>query len=418
MKTFRFIFILGLFAFLATNFPLGRVGVFARFPIILLMLAACVIMISRIRTAGISPVLLTLYLFLTYSFITTFWTENVLLSLAKWLLYVLVTLVFLVAGATVGQNTKPGQNPFESLKWPFLTMVVSCVISLIAGSGWVEGNFRGMSGNSNALGASLMLTTPWLIYELKRTWLNRRVRRVLIALSFLTAGIMLATHSRAALCGFVMLPLFAGQQLKVGRKVTVAYTLVMMLIITFALRPGTFDSLYHSYVVKRADSITSSRGTQMEESWDAAKQGGVLGEGFGVSVGLSRYWDYSTFSRLSREKGNSFLAIVEETGVIGLALYVAVLGALFGTIRRFSKKADPDRKFICNIAMGFFVAALIHGQFEAWFLSFGPDVSVYWGILGLALGAITRRTEDDRKTRVETASRARVFAPAPVAGSR
>jgi O-antigen ligase len=417
MKVHRFIFTAALVAFLASNFPLGRIGVFARFPSIVLLIASCVMMLSRTRMSGISTLSVTIYLFLTYSFVTTFWTENVLLSLAKWFLYATVALAFLIAGTAVTQNSSRDTNPFEPLKWLFLPMMVSSLFALSTGAGWIESNFRGYCGNSNSLGASIMLTSPWLIFELKRSWDNRRRRRWLLALAAATVVVMLATHSRAALCAFLILPAIAGKQMKAGRKVTLAYIALMALIVTYALRPESFDAAYHSYVAKRADNILASRGTQMEDSWEAAKQGGLFGEGFGVSVGLSRYWDLTTFSRISREKGNSILGIVEETGLVGLGLYIAVLCALYGALRKFSSTSDPDQKFIANIAIGYFVAALIHGQFEAWFLSFGPDVSVYWATIGMALGGLTRKTGYERNTRMETASRSRLLAPATVARS-
>jgi O-antigen ligase len=415
MKAHRFIFAAALFAFVATNFPFGFVGVFARFPMIALLIASCVLMVGRTRLGGITALFATVYLFLTYSFVTTFWTENVALSLAKWALYATVSLAFLVGGTAAAQSTSPGTNPFDPLKWLFLPMMASSIFALASGKGWAEGNFMGMSGNSNALGASIMLTSPWLIYELKRSWGNRRRRRWLVALACATAVVMLATHSRAALCAFFIVPAFASRQLNVGRKVTVLYVAVMALILTFAFRPETFDLFYHSYVAKRSDNIMASRGTQMEDSWDAAKQGGIFGEGFGVSVGVSRYWEVTTFSRISREKGNSILAIVEETGVVGLAFYLAILGAMYLAFRRSSRNSDPDQKFIANIAIGYFLAALVHGQFEAWFLSFGPDVSVYWGVIGMAVGGMTRKIEYERNPRMEAATRSHVLVPATVA---
>ena len=96
-----------------------------------------------------------------------------------------------------------------------------------------------------------------------------------------------------------------------------------LLVLTYAISGSrVFDRFYDNFVQKRSTEITSSREEQMLDSWEAAKQGGVFGAGFGVSIGVSRYWDEgSSFSSASREKGNSLFAIVEETGVIGLFFY-------------------------------------------------------------------------------------------------
>lgn len=416
MKICRFSFTAALVAFVATNFPFGKVGVYARFPTLALLVACTVILVSRLRMQTLSPVLATLYMFLTYSFITVFWTENVWLSLAKWILYAIVALTFFLAGAALAQNSTPDRNPFEPLKWVFIPMIVSSIISLASGNGWVGGNFRGFSGNSNALGASLMLTTPWLIYELKRSWSQKWPRRILLALAGADFCVMMLTHSRAALLGFLILPIFAVAQMKLARKFTIAYVVCVVILTTYAFRPATFDFLYQSYVAKSADTITASRGEQMMDSWDAAKQGGFFGAGFGVSVGLARYWNFTTFSDAGREKGNSFLGIVEETGLVGLCLYLGVLWSLGAVIRKQLSSADENRKFIATIALGYFLTALVHGQFEAWFLSFGPDVSVYWATLGLALGGMSRKTlEHEHNYRVEAAVRPRIFAPSNLA---
>ncbi len=260
-----------------------------------------------------------------------------------------------------------------------------------------------------------MFSTPWLLYELRRSWNTKWKKRTLVVLALCTCFVMLATHSRAALGSFLLLVLFAGLQMKLGRKLVLAYAGLLILISLYAMRPSTFDFIYHSYVNKRADTMLASRGEQMEDSWEAAKEGGVFGEGFGVSVGMSQYWEFTTFSRISREKGNSLLAIVEETGLVGLSFYVAMLFAMFMAIRKYGRTLDPEKKFVANIAMGYFLASLLHGQFEAWFLSFGPDVSVYWGTIGLAMGYLARKsTENERNTRVEATTGARVFVPAPV----
>ncbi len=388
----RITFTAAIIIFLATNFPVGLIAVYGRYPIIAFLFALCLFSVSRLRVGRLAAPMFAIYLYLTYALITAFWTENVTLSLARWVLYSSVSLVFLTAGTMIGQSGS-SENPFDPLKWGFVPMLLLSCVSLVRGGGWVENNFRGISGNANALGASLMLTSPWLIYELRRCWKPGWRRTYLLGLTGALILIMLATHSRAALGALVVITFFAVRGIKMRRQIVLAYSLVLMVVLTYGFRPQTFDFLAQSYVTKRADTIFASRGQQMEDSWEAAKQGGVLGAGFGVSIGESRYWSLKTISRLAREKGNSFLAIVEETGVIGLVLYCAMLCCLLYAIRRPNLAPDPDRRFIINIATGYFLGALLHGQFEAWFLSFGPDISVYWATLGLAIGAISRTGE-------------------------
>ncbi len=394
MKLLHVVFSLAVVSFLLTNFPAGRLGVYSRFGTLVLLIGACLALVSRLRIRSLTPVLVTVYIFLTYSFITIFWTENVVLSFAKWVLYGSMVLALFLAGVIIGQ-ARETENPFDPLKWSFVPMVLTSCYALARGYGWVENNFRGYSGNSNALGASLMLTTPWLIYELRRSRSVSLWRRRY--LYFLAGGlviVMMESHSRAALVAMLALVVLSSRQASPTRKMKLVFAAAAVLVLTYALSGARlFDRFYYTFVQKNRSEVYASREEQMSDSWEAAREGGFFGAGFGVSIGVSRYWEEGmTFSSVSREKGSSTFAIVEETGVIGLVLYSAILLAVFSLLKRACRSADPDQRFIALIATGYFCAALLHGQFEAWFLSFGPDVSVYWATLGLAIGALTRTT--------------------------
>ncbi len=400
MKLLRTAFILTLMSFLGTNFPIGALGVYSRFGALTVLIAVTFALVSRLRVRTFSPVLVTFYFFLTYSFATIFWTENLVFSFAKWILYASLALALFVSGVMIGQNSNSG-NPFDPLKWGFVPLVLTSCYALLRGIGWVENNFRAFSGNSNALAASLMLTSPWLVYELRRSregsvW--RRRSAYLLAAGL--ALVMLETKSRAALISLFILVIISSHKTTTTGRIQIVYVVSSVLILTYALSGSTlFERFYSTFVQKNRDQISSSRGEQMSDSWEAAKEGGMFGAGFGVSIGVTRYWEEgSTFSTASREKGNSTFAIMEETGVVGLFLYCSVLVMLFVLLRRACNTSDPEQRFIALLAMGYFVGALVHGQFEAWFLSFGPDVSVYWGTLGLAIGALNRKPQESGRT--------------------
>lgn len=396
MKLARLAFTLTLVSFLAANFPLGAVGEYSRFLTTAGLIVVCVATMARLRVQKISLVLVSIYLFLTYSFVTILWTENREFSLAKWLLYGALVLTLLPVGVTLGQQTADNRNPFDPLKWGFLPLLISSCVALVQGYGWVGNNFRAYSGNSNALGASLMLTAPWLIYELK--FLNQGSQKrkyFLLGLTGALVIVMLECRSRAAISGLLVMAMVAYRRSNVGHKMMLVYAIVTVIVITYAISGSRFfDTVYQTFIEKRGTEIYSSREYQMIDSWEAAKQGGIFGAGFGVSIGMTRYWQAgNTFSTASREKGNSFFAIVEETGIIGMLFYSVTLITLFDLLRKACRTANREKSVIALIAMGYFLGALLHGQFEAWFLSFGPDVSVYWGTLGLAIGALDRVPE-------------------------
>lgn len=396
MKLARIAFTLTLVSFLAANFPLGAMGEYSRFVTTAVLIVACVATISRLRVQKLSLLLASIYLFLTYSFVTILWTENHEFSFAKWLLYGALVLTLLPVGVTLGQESADQSNPFDPLKWGFVPLLITSCMALVQGYGWVGNNFRGYSGNSNALAASLMLTAPWLIYELK--FLNQGSQKrkyFLLGLAGALALVMLECRSRAAISGLLVLAMVAYRRSNMGHKMMLAYAVVTVIVVTYAIS-GTrlFDTVYQTFIEKRGTDIYSSRENQMIDSWEAAKQGGIFGAGFGVSIGMTRYWQAgNTFSTASREKGNSIFGIVEETGIIGLVFYSLILFTLFDLLRKACRTTNLEKNVIALIAMGYFLGALLHGQFEAWFLSFGPDVSVYWGTLGLAIGALNRHPE-------------------------
>jgi O-antigen ligase len=113
-----------------------------------------------------------------------------------------------------------------------------------------------------------------------------------------------------------------------------------------------------------------------------------------------------------REKGNSQLAIVEETGVIGLVFYAFFLSALFSYLFRAFRGASDER---AKVALGLVTGALLgmtfQSVFEAWWVAPGsPESAFFWAIAGLGLGlshlVMPKRAEGvaipDRYARIRT----------------
>lgn len=412
MRLFRIIFVLAIISFTTPNFPelFGRVGFYGRYGILVVLIPATLLAVSRKQVRVPPGILSTFYLFVTYAFVTTFWTENVALSVAKWIIYVPLCVTLLFAG--IAATDEKERNPFWPMKYVFVPIVVISIYALARGIGWLNGNFRGYCGNSNALGATLMLTCPWLLVELRNQWARSRYRLVLLGLSGAAGLVMLMSASRAAMGGTFIILCAAGWGLKLGRKFVVVYTIMALLITVYIVRPSTYGFLYRSYVEKHAVTVLNSRQEQLQDTWEAAKQGGVFGAGFGVSIGSSRYWDMQSFSAFSREKGNSMLAVVEETGIVGFCFYLALLYAIWGSFRQLSRSTDEEGKFFYKLSLGFFFGAIFHSAFEAWFISSGPDVAVFWAMIGLIIGTLTlySRNPNERFARMEAATRPRVFA--------
>ncbi len=415
MKIYRALFAATVAAFNMANFGslFGAMGFYVRYVSLVLLLLGTVIYASKQHVRIPPGVLATFYVFMTYAFVTTFWSENFALSALKWVIYVLLVAVILVSGISIADLKD--ENPFWPLKWVFVPVVLVSLVALLRGIGWFAGNFRGYCGNSNALAATIVLASPWLLYELWLHWSRKRYRMALLALSAGSALVIVCTFSRAAMGAMLIITTFAGWNLKLGKKFVITYAMLLLVIAVYLVRPSAYNAIYSSIVEKRSENVLSSRSEQLMDSWEAAKKGGAFGVGFGISTGESRYWNMQSFSSFAREKGNSMFAIAEELGVVGIVLYLGLLYAIWASLRQYSRSLDSAGKFLYRLSLGFFFGALFHSAFEAWFLSSGPDVSIFWATLGLATGTLTLRyrQSNDRLHRVEASPRAGIFVAAP-----
>jgi O-antigen ligase len=415
MKAYRALFVTTVASFIMPNFPIlfGRIGFYARYFFLAVLILATVVYAIKRHVTIPATVLASFYLFITYALLTAFWTENVALSVTKWIIYVALVVTLFFAGAAIPRVED--SNPFWPMKWILVPIVLLSFFALLRGFGWVAGNFRGYCGNSNALGATIALTSPWLMFELRRKWSSQLERAVLLGLTGMTLVVLLFTYSRASIVALFIIATFAGSSLHLGRKFLIVYALIALVVGTYLLRPATFGAIYRGLVEKRAENVLTSRSDQLEDSWEAAKKGGIFGAGFGVSIGSSKYWNMESFSTFAREKGNSMLAIVEELGLTGLAFYLFLLYAVWSSLMQVGRRADADGKFLRMLGLGFFLGAIFHSAFEAWFLSSGPDIAVFWSTIGLLLGTLTLHSgqRNARFSRLEKTIRPAVFASSP-----
>ncbi len=91
--------------------------------------------------------------------------------------------------------------------------------------------------------------------------------------------------------------------------------------------------------------------------------------------------------RYIREKGNSTLAFIEETGVVGLILFLLPLGyIIYELIRRRLKNGVVENILIFS----FIIAFILHAQFEAWWVGVGSiELPLFFMCFGLAAAVIS-----------------------------
>lgn len=111
----------------------------------------------------------------------------------------------------------------------------------------------------------------------------------------------------------------------------------------------------------------------------------VFGVGFGAAPDSDLYVGVS----------NIYLLVGEETGVVGLALFLAALGIYLVTmVTALPRLRDPALRSLGVGLFGAAVGTLAAGMFDRYFFSYPHDVALFW--LCLALGICCVQIDGDR----------------------
>ena len=95
---------------------------------------------------------------------------------------------------------------------------------------------------------------------------------------------------------------------------------------------------------------------------------------------------YATVSAATREHGNSYLAIMEGVGLLGVVPFIALVLALalkVGGVFVWLRRTANFRHFSVPVAM-VLAAGLIHAGFEDWLFAVGYYLSVFFWVLAFA----------------------------------
>lgn len=252
--------------------------------------------------------------------------------------------------------------------------------------------YEGLTGNPNMLGSLMNMAIPLLLWQCYR---HRRARtRLILWLGMLgiVVGVLLLSVSRssilAALVTFVVFLSVVGI-----RRNAILYALAAVVVSgTLFAVPDVYETLEQRYIRKvrpgTETEVFGSRQEVWEESYDLAIQGGMFGGGYGVTIGDTAFHGGLTAVGYGREKGNSQLAIMEETGIVGLLLYVVFLVVLFQRASWPMRQArDRDMKVMGALVFGALAGQIAQSLFEAWWVAPGsPEAAYFWAMSGVAVG--------------------------------
>ena len=255
-------------------------------------------------------------------------------------------------------------------------------------------------GNPNSLGATMgVIVVPVMFWGFLCAESVMTKRRLGFGLG-LSIALLMSSYARAGIAGAAVSCLLVCIALRQYRLVIgglAASVAIAALTVALAPRPtGTPQDTHPAsigslflYKGKPGESLMASRRGPWDQTVAVIKDHPWFGSGFGTSVtGQSAtYFELTRVrfvdSRMAREHGNSYLAIAEWSGLIGvLPFYLLIL-----TIASKAKTALMRLRRNGNIfsaaipAAAILVAGLIDAGFEDWLFAVGYYLSVFlWGM--------------------------------------
>lgn len=356
---------------------------------IFLALLAAQQLLARRRPVGNRGFVAILFVYTMWCIMTTFWSEVFELSLIKSVLFFVVAFTMVSAGHNWVTRHGVGKC--------FDYLVPVAVVAYAAGilgyffspNPYYSNYYQGFVYGSNMLGSLIYMAAPVLFWRLYVDWESIRRRRFWILICLAGFVVLLLTKSRSsllvelAILGGVLLSLRARKQTMLAYLVVLAITLISLMFQEAGSR------MVRQVVYKDSDeSLLFSRIQPWTESLEKANLGGWTGGGYGVSIGAGS-WQGGSFTTFGygREKGNTQMAIVEETGVVGLALYAMMLFSLFfNLLTKYRIIVDKDIRTALGICLGTLAGMVVQTVFEAWWVAPGsPESPMFWTLTGVAL---------------------------------
>jgi O-antigen ligase len=246
-------------------------------------------------------------------------------------------------------------------------------------------------GNPNSLGLIMgCVCWPVLLWRLILPGARRKPPRHFIAL-LVCGALLFLSLSRASMTAAATTSMFLLVGAKRYRMLLVSMSLFAATLLNmFLVAPQRFESAFESLVYKRGapGDLLDSRQKPWERSVATIREHPWLGLGFGAA-------DNSTDSRLifatqgyvTRERGSSYLTMLETTGVVGTFFFALLILAIireiwrvFSWLRRTGKVNQP-----AVVAAAILLGGLVNASFEDWMFAVGYYMSVVFWLLAFSL---------------------------------
>ena len=368
------------------------------------ILVACLKIILTVPSRyWLHPVLTRLYFYCAVVlFLALYSSPLIAVSLCKLFVFLLGVSGILIASRRMNEDKKFQLNggSHNLLLLLLLSLTLFSMPTLFSPSFGYAANgtgFQGITNQPQLLGVVLAPLAGWAIGVWAETFLECKSRSIvsrqwLPLLIAVALFLLILTKSRTALSALVLAASFCtfiGFYVRRPWKnsLTAVLTrgnwpifLIFAVVIAITVHPpGKLLSSSKAFIQKGDSRSTDimklyeqSRGRLIESSWKDFLDNPVAGRGFGVpssneNFHIKRDPFFGLPISVSEEKGNSFVAILGETGIVGAVFFVLLLWAM--TKRILFKASLPN-------AILFFTAL---------FVNFGEGVLFALGGTGLII---------------------------------
>ncbi len=272
------------------------------------------------------------------------------------------------------------------------------LLTYIAGISYFVFHYR-LLGNPNSLGAVMGVgVLPLLLWGMLTTADKGRRHRLQISL-VLSLLLLLSSYSRAsigaALVAAAVLCIGLREYKTFVRGVVFALLCAIGVAAVMPVKQGISDASDENknsvkkflYKGHQTQDVLESRRPVWDQTWDSIRVHPFFGTGFGTSETRDTR-PSSDKLRVSsdvgvREHGNSYLAILEWQGLLGVVPFFALLsllgiylGRVFQWMRRGGEASAPAVAFAATMAAGLF-----HAGFEDWMFAVGYYLCVFFWMM-------------------------------------
>jgi hypothetical protein len=297
-----------------------------------------------------------------------------------------LSLAALFVYGSVGARSLWARNPE-----PFVRKMVWLAEALVYFTAICYSASFAVWGNPNSLGLVMgCICWPVLLWRFMLPATRREYPRRLIAL-LVCGALLVLSLSRASMIAASLISMFLLVGARRYRTLALGVSLFAMILLSmFLVMPERFQDASETLMYKKGDrgNVMDSRQKPWERSLRSFREHPWLGLGFGAADNSTdRRFTYVTQGQLTRERGSSYLTMLETTGILGTLPCALLILALMREIWRvfFWLRRTGSVNQASVVAAAIILGGLVNALFEDWLLAVGYYMSVIFWVLALSL---------------------------------